>query len=286
MTAAPSRQPRPGRRRSRHAIAAVALAAAVSTIAVESATANGAPEPAPQPVSRHLACSSLPRGLALTGNGPHRVWRVTRSGSEVLAGVTRGVITKAVRGRDGTIWVEARRASRPNGTWRWIVRIDPDGGRRTSETGDVRLSHVGAVGRRGRATVATYIDRDRARLPDDEFGGVYVECSNGGRRSVGIAGAPEYFVASAAPSVHRVAGTFRGCRCARKLSRTSPRPSPTGTDEADLTAVCSIPPTRRRTTSRRCTSCRSCHLGASSCRGSRDPIGRKRRSSWWATGSS
>jgi hypothetical protein len=117
---------------------------------------------------------------------------------------------EAVRGRDGTIWVEARRVSRPNGTWRWIVRIDPDGGRRTSETGVVRLSHVGAVGRRGRATVATYIDRDRARLPDDTFGGVYVEFSNGGRRSVGIAGAPEYFVASAAPSVHRIARTFKG----------------------------------------------------------------------------
>jgi hypothetical protein len=60
------------------------------------------------------------------------------------------------------------------------------------------------------AQLATYIDRDRPRLPDDTFGGVYVEFSNGGRRSVGIAGAPEYFVASAAPSVHRIAGTFKG----------------------------------------------------------------------------
>ena len=61
-----------------------------------------------------VACPGLPRGLALIGNGPHRVWRVTRAGMTSLADVGTGVvITKAVRGRDGTIWVEARHAVDP-----------------------------------------------------------------------------------------------------------------------------------------------------------------------------
>ena len=49
MTATPSGFSWPGRRRSRPAIAAVALAAAVSTIAVASVAANGHPSRCPNP---------------------------------------------------------------------------------------------------------------------------------------------------------------------------------------------------------------------------------------------
>jgi hypothetical protein len=148
------------------------------------------------------ACPGLPRGLALTGNGPHRVFRVTRAGSRPLAGVRRGVITKAVRGRDGTIWVEARLADRPNSTWRRIVRVYADGSRRVSETGKVELSHVGTL--RGRTTVVTYIDRDGADNSDEPYGHVYVEYSTGGRRSVTHAQEIVNVVGEAAPGVHRV----------------------------------------------------------------------------------
>ena len=194
-------------RRSGRAPVAVAVAAVVATLAIGSADARGAATPDGVAVATRIACPGLPRGLALTGNGPHGVWRVTSSGSTFVAGVRSGVITKAVRGRDSTIWVEARRADRPNGRWRRIVRINPDGARRNSETGDVRLSHVGTVGPLGRATVATYIDRDRRSNSDpDSFGSVYVEFSGGERRSLGNAGGPENLTVSAAPAVRRVVG--------------------------------------------------------------------------------
>lgn len=190
---------------------AVALAAALATSAVGNATAHGDAGPSGEAAATGPSCPLLPDGLALTGNGKHGVWRVTSSRSTFLAGVRSGVITQAVRGRDGTIWVESRPAGRPNATWRRIVRIEPDGARRTSETGDVRLSHVGTVGRRGRATVATYIDRDRRGTDPEVFGSIYVESSTGGRQSLGNAGAPEFLTATAAPALRRVgAGTFEG----------------------------------------------------------------------------
>jgi hypothetical protein len=190
----------PAARRYR-ALVAVALAATVSASAVGVATARGAAEPANRAVTAGLACPGLPPGLALTGNGPHRVWRVTRSGSKPLASFARGVITKAVRGRDGTMWVEVR-SGRPNGTSRRIVRIDADGSRRVSETGHVELSHVGTL--RGRTTVVTYIDRDDFD-PDQEIRGhVFVEYASGARRSLTHASGIEHFVSSAAPAVRRV----------------------------------------------------------------------------------
>jgi hypothetical protein len=207
---------RPGRRRCR-ALVAVALAAAVSTTAVGSATALGDAQPTNQAGPLSVACPGLPRGLALTGNGPHRVWRITRSSSTSLAVVRSGVITKAVWGRDGTIWVETRRTGRPNGLWRAIRRIDGNGSRRTSETGNVRLSHVGTVGRRGGITVATYIDRDGRADPEDGIGHVWVESSTGARRSVGWA--------------RGWCGHVRRCRRPRVGGRRRPRlhlPAPAG----------------------------------------------------------
>jgi hypothetical protein len=193
----------PSARRQR-ALIAVALAvavAAVSPSAASSATAGDA-QPADGAVTAAVECPGLPRGLALTGNGTHGVWRITRAGSKPLASVSRGVITTAVRGRDGTIWVESRRSGRPNGDWRRIVRILPGGRRRVSETGKVELSHVGAL--RERTTVVTYIDRDGADGSDEPYGHVYVEYSTGGRRSVTHAQEIVNVVREAAPAVHRV----------------------------------------------------------------------------------
>jgi hypothetical protein len=195
------RQP-PGPRRSLHALGAVALASAVSITAVGTATAGGDGPSPDRAASRAFACPGLPAGLALAGNTPHRVVRVTRSGSRPLASVHRGIVTKAVRGRDGTIWVEARRVDRPNATWRRIVRIGAHGRRHLSETGNVALSHVGRVP--GQRTVATYIDRDGKWTPDrDTFGKVYAEFSSGARRSLSWAVGIESFVQSAAPAAHR-----------------------------------------------------------------------------------
>jgi hypothetical protein len=202
--------------RRRRALVTAALAAAVATTAVGGAAAQDDGEPA-NAVVPGLVCSSLPRGLALIGNGPHGVWRVTRSSSTRLARIPRGVVTKAVRGRDGTMWVETRRAERPNGTWRRIVRIAADGRRQASESGDVRLSHVGTMGRPRGRTVATYIDRN-PNPPSEVFGHVYVESSSGRRRSVGEAGTVVDLVASAAPAVYRVgAGPFASVVALGKL---------------------------------------------------------------------
>jgi hypothetical protein len=205
-----SRSSLPGGRRLGRALAAAALAAAVATTALGTVTANGDTQRANQAGTRGLVCPGLPPGVALTGNTPHRVWRVTRSGSRPIARVRRGAITKAVRGRDGTIWVEARRVGRPNGTWRWLRRLDADRSRRVSETGDVRLSHIGTL--RGRTTVVTYIDRDELIDPDIErFGHVYVEFSTGVRRSVTFAEEIVNVVKSAAPGLHRVRdGSLQG----------------------------------------------------------------------------
>ena len=191
-------------RRPRRVLVALALATAVSTSAVGKAAAGGHAQSTHGAVAaRGLACHGLPRGLALTGNRPRRVFTVTRFGSKPVAIVHRGVITKAVRGRDGTVWVEARRVGRPNGEWRRIVRIDPTGSRRQSETGEVELSHVGTL--RGRTTVVTYIDRDDLIDPSAErYGHVYVEFSTGVRHSVSFAQEIVNVVRSAAPAVHRV----------------------------------------------------------------------------------
>ncbi len=187
--------------RSRRAVIAVALAAAVATPAVGVASAGGDAQPASGAVSAGPACPGLPRGLALTGNGRHRVFRVTRSRSRALATVARGVVTKAVRGRDGTIWAEARDYGRPNSTFRRILRFDADGSWRVSETGDVRLSHVGTI--RGRTTLVTYIDRDGGGPNRDSYGHVFVEHSSGARRSLMYAVGIENSSSSAAPAVHR-----------------------------------------------------------------------------------
>ncbi len=198
-----------GRHRSGRALLAAALVTAMSTTAVATVTARG-DAPANTAGASGVACPGLPRGLALIGSGPHRVWRVSRAGSTSLVAVRSGVITKALRGRDGTIWLEARRTGRPNGSWRRIVRIDTDGVRRVSETGDVRLSHVGTVPRPRGRTVAAYIDRDGRTDPGGHvFGDVYVEFSSGRRRSVGVAGDLIDLVTSAAPAAHRPgAGRF------------------------------------------------------------------------------
>jgi hypothetical protein len=159
-------------------------------------------------VSAGPACPRLPRGLALTGNGRHRVFRVTRSGSSALATVPVGVVTKAVRGRDGTVWAEARDFRRPNSTLRRILRFDPAGNRRVSESGDVRLSHVGTI--QGRRTVVTYIDRDDFDPEQEVRGHVFVEHSSGARRSLTHASGIENSSSSAAPAVRRTRSGRRG----------------------------------------------------------------------------
>ena len=244
----------PARRRSGRAPVAVAVAAALAATALGTGAAQADAGLDSAAGGAGVACPGLPRGLALIGNGPHNVLRVTRSRTASVAGVRRGVITKAVRGRDGTMWVEARPGGRPNGEWRRIVRIVPDGGRQVSETGDVELSHVGTVGDQGRATVATYIDRDRTPgvPPDDDFGGVYVEFSSGARRSLGPAGAPESSSVNAAPAVRRVG--HEGSRASLYACRspTSPRRSSSIGCAAASSAACSTPPTTRPTTCRPC----------------------------------
>jgi hypothetical protein len=191
------------RRRSGRALVAVLLATAISTPVVGTITAGGDGRSTSRAASaRRIACPGLPAGLALTGSRPHRVLRITRSGSRPLTAVSRGVVTKAVRGRDGTLWVETRLVDRPNGDWRRIMRVNPDGSRRRSETGEVELSHVGTL--RGRTTVVTYIDRDDVIDPDlERYGHVYVEFSTGARRSVTFAEEIVNVVKSAAPAVHR-----------------------------------------------------------------------------------
>ncbi len=145
------------------------------------------------------ACPGLPPDLTLTGNGRHRVFSVTRYGSTAVATVPIGVVTKAVRGRDGTIWAEARDYGRPNSTTRRIFRFDTDGNRRVSETGEVRLSHVGTV--RGGASAVTYIDRDGFDPDQETRGNVFVEYASGARRSLTHASGIEHWVSSAAPAV-------------------------------------------------------------------------------------
>ena len=191
---------RPAARRH-HPLVAVGLAAVVAATAIGDVTASGSVARPERAATRSVACPGLPRGLALIGNGPHRVWRVTRTGMSAVAGVRRGtVIRKAVRGRDGTIWVEVGRP-RPYSLGRSIRRISPDGSRRTSQTGDVFLSHVGSVGRARRTTVATYIDVTGWRAREDPYGGVFIESSAGNERKIANAGGDEHFVASAAPAI-------------------------------------------------------------------------------------
>src|SRR5262245_58006538 len=193
----------PSARRQRALVAVALVVAAVSPAAVGSATAGAAAERSEHAVSGGVACPGLPPGLTLIGNGAHRVWSVTRTGSTFVAGIRRGhtVIRQAVRGRDGTVWVEVGAPlSSTNG--RAIRRIDPDGSRRTSEVGDVNLSHVGTIGRAGRTTAATYIDLSgwRAR---DPFGAVYIETSSGDERKLADAGGTDHIVGSAAPASHQ-----------------------------------------------------------------------------------
>jgi hypothetical protein len=275
------------RRRSLRTPVAVALAAVLTATGFGGVTARRDAGPGSEAAVPGVACPGLPRGLALIGNGRHGVWRVTRSGATAVAHVRRGVTTKAVRGRDGTIWVEARRAGRPNADWRRIVRIDPGEGRRVSETGDIQLSHVGAVGSRGRRTATTYIDRDRVGRPnEDEYGHIYVELSTGKRRSVGTAVAPETFAATAAPAVRRVGtGTLASVVALgwyvdlteafsyERMRGGELRGVFDPTDDAPY----GQPPLFAH---------RSCRPGAESCRGPRVRIGLRSTTGEWGSGSS
>jgi hypothetical protein len=142
----------------------------------------GSSTPSPLP----LTCAAVPAdATVIVADGGGEVVAIGADGESELPGTgSEATPTKAVRGADGTIWVE----SAVDDAVHEVHRIAPDGTVTLSARGDVKLSGVGELDGR---TAAVIIDSER---PDglDTGGSILVEFADGERVDVAAAVAPEY----------------------------------------------------------------------------------------------
>ncbi len=146
-----------------------------------------------------LICTAVPDGATFITTGAHGA-TVDRAGSsEALSLPIASQLNKAVRGPDGTVWVEA---SGERGTE--IHRISAEGTATIIDIGDFRLQSAGWLDGRSAAVV---IDTSETRRPDepDYTGAVLVEYSDGTSADVGAAGAPEFGVSTVGIGAGRIA---------------------------------------------------------------------------------
>ena len=149
------------------------------------------------PPVRPLTCTNLTAGLGLIVPGSDGgVVRVIDGEEFALPDPgTRNPIVSALRGLDGTLWVESEvlRPARNGSTIHEIHRITPDGEVTLSARGDVALSGVGTLDAVG--TAAVIIDSARSDT-SESYGAIIVEAVDGTQTTVAPSGAPEYTAGS------------------------------------------------------------------------------------------
>ncbi len=183
-------------------LGASAALAVLALPATGIATAS-TPRPA-QPLG--TVCSAVPDGLNLLIPHTGGVVATTSAGAELLDAPIAAGPNLAVRGPDGTVWVEAT----PGGTF-GVYRIPPGGPAELVAEGEVALTGVGWLGGRSAAAV---IDANGTASPDDPdgFGAVFAAFADGARVDVSEAAGWEWGVNSATIGADRVLekGTSEG----------------------------------------------------------------------------
>jgi Putative peptidoglycan binding domain len=172
----------------RGTLAGPAAAVAALTLPLSGIVAASTPEP---PQQLGAVCSAVPEGLNLVIPHMGGVVAATSTGAELIDAPIAAGPTIAVRGPDGTVWVEAT----PDGRF-GVSRIPPGATASLVVEGDVSLTGVGWLGGRSAAAV---IDSNGEALPDDPdgFGAVLVDASDGQQADLGPAGAWEWQVRTA-----------------------------------------------------------------------------------------
>lgn len=185
---------------NKHVETLVGSVVVTATLAVSAAAAS-AMDAAPRTASPiGTVCGAIPEGLNLIIPHTGGVVATDSSGAELLDAPIAAGPNLAVRGPDGTVWVEAM----PEGRF-GVHRIPPGGPAALVADGDVNLTGIGWLGGR---TAAAIIDSNADRVrPDnpDSFGAVIVDFSDGESVDVKEAGGPEYGALSVSIGADRLA---------------------------------------------------------------------------------
>jgi hypothetical protein len=159
----------------------------------------------PQP-PLDTVCGAVPEGLSLLVPHTGGVVATNSAGAELLDAPIAAGPNLAVRGPDGTVWVEAA----PGGRF-GVDRIPPSGPAALVVEGEVALTGVGWLGGRSAAAV---IDANGTATPDqpDGFGTVTAAFADGSRTDVSEAAGWEWGVNSATIGADRLLerGTSEG----------------------------------------------------------------------------
>ena len=172
-----------------------ATLAVLAVPATRIASAGSTPQPAQ---SLGTVCAAIPGGLNLLIPHTGGVVATNSEGAELLDAPIAAGPNLAVRGPDGTVWVEAA----PGGTF-GVYRI-PDGGPAALVVeGEVALTGVGWLGGRSAAAV---IDANGTASPDDPdgFGTVLATFADGARVDFSKAAGWEWGVGSATVGADRL----------------------------------------------------------------------------------
>ena len=161
----------------------------------------------PRPHSRSAPCAArFPKGSICSIPHTGGVVATNSAGAELLDAPIAAGPNLAVRGPDGTVWVEAA----PGGTF-GVYRIPPGGPAALVVEGEVALTGVGWLGGRSAAAV---IDANGTASPDDPdgFGAVSAAFADGSRIDVSEAAGWEWGVNSATIGADRLLerGTSEG----------------------------------------------------------------------------
>lgn len=171
---------------------------ATATVAVPTAShAIGTAARSAPPIE--AVCSAIPEGLNLIIPHTGGVVATNADGAELLDAPIAAGPSIAMRGPDGTVWVEAM----ADGLF-GVHRIAPGGPATLVAEGDVDLTGVGFVD--GRPAAAIIDSNGASARPEDvdAFGAVIVDFGDDEQVDVKQAGAIEYFVLSVTVGADRL----------------------------------------------------------------------------------